>query len=85
MTPADLSIVSWREAAACRSRPEVDFFPSREDSTSIARAKAVCAGCPVREPCLEWALVTGQPDGIWGGHTPRERRAMRRMLVEAAV
>ncbi|HEX6946316.1 MAG TPA: WhiB family transcriptional regulator [Acidimicrobiia bacterium] len=82
MAPVDLTIIPWRDAAACLSNPEVDFFPPREDSLAIARARAVCAGCPVAAECLNWALATNQPDGIWGGHTPRERRAIRRVWLE---
>ena len=27
-------------------------------------------------PCLAWALRAGDCHGVWGGTTPRERRAM---------
>lgn len=27
-------------------------------------------------PCLAWALQVGDCHGVWGGTTPRERRAM---------
>ena len=36
-------------------------------------AKALCAACPVRAECLEFALETGQVHGIWGGLTAQER------------
>jgi len=39
----------------------------------VAEAKAICAGCPVRNECLAFALRTGQVDGIWGGTTTHER------------
>lgn len=46
-----------------------------------ARAKAVCAGCPVRSDCLEYALdmVANVDDqyGVWGGLDPAERRKLR--------
>lgn len=42
-----------------------------------AKAKAICAECPVRQACLDRALSFEQPGekrfGIWGGMTPRER------------
>ncbi|WP_435813494.1 WhiB family transcriptional regulator [Streptomyces zhihengii] len=41
------------------------------------RAKAVCRRCPVRDQCLAWALTQEEVDGIWGGSTEGERRAMR--------
>ncbi|MFE7168582.1 WhiB family transcriptional regulator [Streptomyces sp. NPDC057616] len=34
--------------------------------------------CPVAEQCLRWALKAGRVDGIWGGSTESERRAMSR-------
>lgn len=71
----------WRESAACLEViGEVDFFPSPDDEVSIARAKAVCAACPVIEECGVFALETGQVDGVWGGLTARERLLARRGL-----
>ena len=78
----DSYIDDWREAAACLDTPGVDFFPEPADLAAISRAKAVCAGCPVAGECLTWAVETNQTDGIWGGHTPAERRAIRRRWLE---
>ncbi len=33
----------------------------------IARAKAMCGLCPLRESCLEGALEREEPWGVWGG------------------
>jgi WhiB family transcriptional regulator, redox-sensing transcriptional regulator len=69
----------WWKSAACQDADPELFFPvsavgpGRED---IARAKAVCASCPVRRPCLEFALATHQVHGVWGGTTEEERRAI---------
>lgn len=41
-------------------------------------AKAICAQCPVRAACLEFAIATNQPYGIWGGANASERRSIRR-------
>ena len=41
------------------------FFSEQLDD--IARAKAFCGGCPVREACFEAALVRREPYGVWGG------------------
>jgi len=68
----------WWKSAACQDADPELFFPvsavgpGRED---IARAKAVCASCRVRRPCLEFALATHQVHGVWGGMTEEERRA----------
>ncbi len=70
---------AWRTYGACRQHPEVNFFPSQGGAT--APAKAICAGCPVREACLEAALANGETHGIWGGTSERERRRLRRERV----
>lgn len=66
--------------AACRAADPELFFPISEQgpgALQIAEATAICRGCPVRDLCLSYALATGQEAGIWGGLTPRQRRALR--------
>ena len=73
----------WRGFAACR-RTGVDFF----DEDQAEAAVAVCAGCPVLEPCRELALLELVPEGVWGGLTPRDRRVVamrRRQQARAAL
>jgi WhiB family transcriptional regulator, redox-sensing transcriptional regulator len=72
---------AWMIDAACRALP-IDvraraemFHPSRGDDHSAA--KAVCAGCPVRQTCLDWALDHHEDHGMWGGMTERARRRYR--------
>lgn len=82
-TLIDMTVTPWREAAACLEAPEdVSFFPDRDDVAGIAKAKAICATCPVADECLTWAIESNQAEGIWGGHTPKERRALRRRWLE---
>lgn len=52
------------------------FFPSTNDPADVADAKALCADCPTRLPCLDHAL-TYEEAGIWGGTTQYERRKIR--------
>lgn len=73
----------WPRAACLGRRDEIDFFPGRGHSTYAA--KRVCAGCPVRVECLEYALETGIHHGIWGGLSERERRRIRRRRRAAAA
>ncbi|MEU3986059.1 WhiB family transcriptional regulator [Streptomyces sp. NPDC026672] len=71
----------WRDHAACLGEDPDLFFPIGSTGPSLAQtrqAKAVCEGCPVREPCLRWALRTGRTTGIWGGTTEAERRVVAR-------
>jgi WhiB family transcriptional regulator, redox-sensing transcriptional regulator len=75
---------AWQAEAACRGAGTVDYFPSRGEST--AAAKAVCAGCPVRTECLDYALDTADlVPGIWGGTAERERRRMRSAAARPAT
>lgn len=53
------------------------WFPERGQTTR--RAKAICARCPVTEPCLAWALENGEP-GVWGGTSEGEREGMPRLI-----
>ncbi|MGH9264658.1 MAG: WhiB family transcriptional regulator [Acidimicrobiales bacterium] len=72
----------WRQDAACRDLDTGLFFPETEEEA--AQALAVCAACPVREACLEFALITRQDDGVWGGMTETDRKRLRRRRQEAA-
>lgn len=75
--PADRD---WRGRAACRAVDPELFQPSTESGPThdaqVAEAKAVCAGCPVRKMCLEFALAM-LPYGIAGGLTETERAQLR--------
>ena len=75
MTAATEQFVWWH-AAACKDIDPDLFHPSEGQSTAAARA--VCATCPVRPECLDWALRNGERFGVWGGTSERERRRMRR-------
>ncbi|MGH8898558.1 MAG: WhiB family transcriptional regulator [Egibacteraceae bacterium] len=71
----------WRDRAACLGLDTELFFPIGCTGPAVERseqAKAICAGCEVSPQCLEWALATNQQDGVWGGATEDERRALRR-------
>lgn len=82
MTAVEIS--SWRDLAACLSVDTDLFFPHATDDAGIARAKAVCEGCPVREPCLEEALARREDYGVRGGKSEVERRSLRRRRRRAA-
>jgi WhiB family redox-sensing transcriptional regulator len=72
----------WRELAACRGTDLEVFFPERGGSAGPARQ--ACAACPVRQPCLDYAISNRIVHGIWGGLTERERRALQSRWVRAA-
>lgn len=70
----------WQDLAACREVDSDVFFPpvdvesTAERLSREAAAKEICAACPVRTECLEWALSVGESHGVWGGRTESERR-----------
>jgi transcription factor WhiB len=71
----------WRLEAACREVDPELFFPEPSQAPQAAAAKAVCAGCGVRGPCLAAALHGPQArddhSGIFAGTTASERLHLR--------
>ena len=77
----------WRHDAECRDTDTSIFFPEGDDADTqeaTAHALRLCAACPVRDACLEFALRTRQLDGIWGGLNEEQRRSLRRRRQAAA-
>ena len=77
------SALAWQRQARCKGALAEAFFPPVRVETKDerdyreARAKKVCAACPVTGQCLAHALKTGEAHGIWGGLNEVERRALR--------
>lgn len=74
----------WRFAGACAGGGSMDLFfgPGDVEQWRVqrrreAKAKAVCAGCPVRLECAAFAIASGAEFGIWGGMSEDELRARR--------
>ena len=68
----------WQLWGACRGEDSALFFhPEGERGASReardAAAKLVCQACPVTKECLEYALATREPYGVWGGLSEAER------------
>ncbi|QFU88959.1 WhiB family transcriptional regulator [Amycolatopsis sp. YIM 10] len=83
-----VSFDNWTELAACGDHDPELFFPLSDvgpGARQAERAKAVCAGCPVRSQCLSYALDNGLDHGIFGGATERERRALKRATAPRAA
>jgi WhiB family redox-sensing transcriptional regulator len=57
----------WDEARCKSGTGQLVALFYSEHLDDIARAKAICAGCPVREACFEVALARREPFGVWGG------------------
>jgi WhiB family redox-sensing transcriptional regulator len=75
----------WMAKGLCRTEPPSVFFPS--DGVGVEVARRICADCPVKASCLEYALRNGIDHGVWGGTSERERRriARRRRIAAAGV
>jgi len=73
----------WQARAACRSADPNLFFGPQHEAREVkaareAKAKSVCAICPVRQECLAFAMATNEPFGVWGGLNELERRRLAR-------
>ena len=75
--------LDWKADAACRDLDTNLFFPDSESDSGPALA--VCAECPVRAQCLDFAIRTRQNDGVWGGATETERKRIRRRMGRTAA
>ena len=74
----------WMEEGKCKDLNPSIFFPS--DGVGVQVAQKICAGCPVVDECLEYALVERVDHGVWGGKSERERRRiLRRRRVGMTV
>ena len=67
---------TWTDQAACRGTDTEIFYPVTPDEE--AEALSICATCPVRAQCLDYAIRNRETYGIWGGTTPDQRRRIRR-------
>lgn len=83
----------WHEHALCRDQPQEVFYghEQREGTRrhrptmtvdEVRYAKSFCQECPVAAQCLEAALEGGEVNGVWGGTTPNERRAIWKHAYE---
>lgn len=76
---------SWWDLAACQWEDPDLFFPVSHIGparTQLKQAKAVCAGCSVRQRCLDYATATHQVHGVWGGLSEQERGALQVTLPD---
>jgi WhiB family redox-sensing transcriptional regulator len=66
----------WMARGKCADLPPATFFPS--DGVGVDAARRICADCPVKSLCLEYALANRIDHGVWGGTSERERRRILR-------
>lgn len=69
----------WRAQAACRGMPTDLFFPKKGENREQVSAKQICASCPVRQECYDYAIEVAQEVeliGTWGGTSQKQRIAI---------
>jgi WhiB family transcriptional regulator, redox-sensing transcriptional regulator len=76
--PPPVTYPAWLDRAACRGMDANLFHPPHPSTARqiTAKAKAICAGCPVKAECLEHFF--DEPVGIYGGTSPHDRRQLRK-------
>ena len=79
------AVWEWQEKGACRQAdPTLFFHPQNERGLARVRrdqaAKAVCASCPVRIECADYAIRSREPYGVWGGLTEEDRENIYRRI-----
>lgn len=73
----------WYRSAACKDTNSNDFTPAVETPSALLKVKEnYCDHCPVRERCLQFAIISGEK-GFWGGTSTAERSAMKRVRTRA--
>jgi WhiB family redox-sensing transcriptional regulator len=82
---ADHLNAQWQQFSACRGSNTELFFPQDGEAQHVRMsrersAKELCDVCPVARHCADYALVTNEQHGIWGGMTAQERRNHKRRV-----
>lgn len=77
----DTSNQTWMDDASCAQIAPDDWFPEKGELSKEVRR--ICAACPVRLQCLEYALRNEEQFGIWGGHSAVELRKLRKVRISA--
>lgn len=68
----------------CRQDPELYYMEGNDQHAAYSRsyARKQCFSCPLQDPCATYAIIANEPDGIWGGLGPTDRKNWRRKLNE---
>ena len=78
------NVTKWSDKAVCRTIG-VDSFYHIEENKLKQVAQQYCVSCPVQNQCLYTALIIKEDHGVWGGFTPRQRRALLKKLRVRAL
>jgi WhiB family transcriptional regulator, redox-sensing transcriptional regulator len=74
-------VEGWKMLGHCVGKDPAIFFPVVDyNRFEVKVAKDICAVCPVRAQCMDYALRNNEV-GIWGGTTERERKKIKNRYV----
>lgn len=74
----ELLVTAWQDALCAQVGGDL-WFPEKGGSNTAA--KRICAACPVRAECLQYALDNDIRFGIFGGLSGYERRKLTKTRV----
>lgn len=80
-TEHNVTADNWRDFAECATTDPEIFMPEKGGRDAAREAKKICANCAAKLFCLDYAIATNQQEGIWGGKSLKERRAIQRVKV----
>lgn len=74
--------MDYEKAACTTANPELFFPEGTKEQQGVAtyKAKHICSGCTIAKQCLAEALANDE-EGIWGGTTTNERKAMKKTIT----
>jgi WhiB family redox-sensing transcriptional regulator len=83
-------VAHWSGRAACRGHEGLFYAPEgieslRAKEVREAKARSLCAACPVRVQCGEQAEGDGEMWGVWAGVTEDDRENEKRQQREERV
>lgn len=58
----------------CASDPDA-WFPDKV-TAGVDDTVGVCGRCPLASACAACAVAAREPEGVWGGTTPQDRREL---------
>lgn len=71
-------VPEWHEQGLCQQVDPELFYPEKgAGPNKVRQAKQVCAACPVKPECRQWAIANDEVYGVWGGTSETERRRIR--------